>query len=665
MNPRNLRLCNAANSEDSNVERLFYPTTVIPLGRRQQQLASSSLMMFTVSSQMPLLGALEAFDSVVFHHFWKIGTMNKQFEGQVAVITGAGGGLGRAYALAFAARGAKVVVNDLGVALAGESGTGGGEAVANCDDVLNGARIVETAIKSFGRIDILINNAGILRDSSFAKMSERDWDLVMQVHVKGAFACTKAAWPYMVKQGYGRIVNTASASGLYGNFGQANYSAAKMALVGLGKTLAAEGAKYNIKVNCIAPLAGTRMTETILPPALVKALKPESVAPVVLYLSSKDCDETGQVYEVGAGWVAAVRWQRSPGKLFPSSYTLEDVTRDWQQVGNYAANVTYPTSLQDSLMMVSQQLPSDTPRTNGEQKSPPPAESPQAQPTASRETTSEMRSAKIFSMIAAFLEQAKDATENLKKKVNSCFHFEISPQKGQPATLKFTIDLKTDAGGRAVEGLQGNSDATFIMADDVFVLICLGQLNPQVAFLQGKMKIRGSMAKATKFTPDLFPPISADMLSSDASEAVEQYIQTLKKSTREDSDDNLSPGALKLRSAQLFPFMKQHLKSTAGASLVKQVGCVYRMDLLPNSGGDPFTVYLNLKHNPPTLRELPHTSEEPFDCCFTMKDDVFFNIATGKSNAQLAFLQGKMKIKGSMQAALKFTKDMFPKISRL
>ncbi|KAL8444093.1 hypothetical protein Emed_006380 [Eimeria media] len=605
--------------------------------------------------------------------------MNQQFKGQVAVITGAGGGLGRAYALAFAARGAKVVVNDLGVALAGESGTGsgirpadavvqeirsaGGEAVANYDDVLNGARIIETAINSFGRIDILINNAGILRDSSFAKMSERDWDLVMQVHVKGAFACTKAAWPYMVKQGYGRIVNTASASGLYGNFGQANYSAAKMALVGLGKTLAAEGAKYNIKVNCIAPLAGTRMTETILPPALVKALKPECVAPVVLYLSSKDCEETGQVFEVGAGWVAAVRWQRSPGKLFPSSYTLEDVTRDWEKVGNYAANVTYPTSLQDSLMM---QLPSDsTPQTNGVEKSSAPAETSQAQPPASQGMSSQMRSAKIFNMIAAFLDQAKDATENLKKKVNSCFHFEISPQKGQPAALKFTIDLKTDAGGRAVEGLQGNSDATFIMADDVFVLICLGQLNPQVAFLQGKMKIRGSMAKATKFTPDLFPPISADMLSADASEAVEQYMQTLKKSTKEESDEKLSPEALKLRSAQLFPFMKDHLKSPAGASLVKQVGCVYRMDLLPNSGGDPFTVYLNLKQSPPTIRERPHSCKDPFDCCFTMKDDVFFNIATGKSNAQLAFLQGKMKIKGSTQAAMKFTKDMFPKISRL
>ncbi|KAL8431926.1 hypothetical protein Efla_002763 [Eimeria flavescens] len=591
-----------------------------------------------------------------------IGTMEKRFDGQVAVITGAGGGLGRAYALAFAARGARVVVNDLGVALAGDSGTT--TAVANYDDVVHGARIIEAAINSWGRIDILINNAGILRDSSFAKMSERDWDLVMQVHVKGAFACTKAAWPHMMKQGYGRIVNTASASGLYGNFGQANYSAAKMALVGLGKTLAAEGAKYNIKVNCIAPLAGTRMTESIMPPALVKALKPECVAPVVLYLSSKDCTETGQVYEVGAGWVAAVRWQRSPGKIFPSSYTLEDVSRDWQHIGNFNSNVSYPSSLQDSLMMVSQQLPDDSPPANDQDKPSTPAQMPPQQPPPA-EGSSQMKSAKIFSMIAAFLEQATDAATKLKCKVNSCFHFKISPQKGEPATLTWTIDLRNEGGGRAVEGLQGTPDATFSMADDVFVLICLGQLNPQVAFLQGKMKILGSMAKATKFTPDLFPPISADMLSADASEAVEQFMKKFKQPASKGSDECLSPEACKLKSAQLFPFMKEHLKSPAGAALVKQVGCVYRMDLIPNSGGTPFTVYLNLKKDPPTIREMPHTCEEPFDCCFTMKDDVFFNIATGKSNPQLSFLQGKMKIKGSTQAALRFTKDMFPKISKL
>lgn len=599
--------------------------------------------------------------------------MEKRFDGQVAVITGSGGGLGRAYALAFASRGAKVVVNDLGVALAGDSGAiggvrpadavvaeirkAGGEAVANYDDVLNGARIIETAIKTWGRIDILVNNAGILRDSSFGKMSERDWDRVLQVHVKGAFLCTKAAWPYMVKQGFGRIINTASASGLYGNFGQSNYSAAKMALVGMGKTLAMEGIKYNIHVNCIAPLAGTRMTESILPPALVKALKPECVAPVVLFLASKDCNETGQVYEVGAGWVAAVRWQRSPGRVFPSSYTVEDLTREWQQVIDFGSNVSYPTSLQDSLVMVSKQMSSDMDQ---------PAQ--QKKPSTSAQHSSPTKSVKIFKMIAAFLENATGTTATLKSKVNSCFHFEISPKQGQPATLKWTIDLRAEGGGRAVEGLEGKADATFIMADDAFVLVCLGQLNPQIAFLQGKMKIRGSMAKATKFTPDLFPAISAEMLALDTPQAVEQFLKSLEQSKAagaKSSENELSPEASKLKSAQLFPFMKEHLKSPAGAALVKQVGCVYRVDIIPTTGGNPSTLYINLKQMPPTVRELPNSSTEPFDCCFILKDDVFFRLATGKMNPQMAFLQGKMKIKGSTQAAMKFTKDMFPKVSKL
>lgn len=601
--------------------------------------------------------------------------MGKRFDGQVAVITGSGGGLGRAYALAFASRGAKVVVNDLGVALAGDPGTtggvrpadavvaeirkAGGEAVANYDDVLNGARIIETAIKTWGRIDILVNNAGILRDSSFAKMNERDWDRVLQVHVKGAFLCTKAAWPHMMKQRFGRIINTASASGLYGNFGQSNYSAAKMALVGMTKTLAMEGAKYNIRVNCIAPLAGTRMTETILPAALVKALKPECIAPVVLFLASSECTEAGQVYEVGAGWVAAVRWQRSPGKVFPSSYTVEDLTRDWQQIVDFGSNVSYPTSLQDSLVMASKQMTTDKEQ---------PAEQKKPSTSTATQQSSSTKSVKIFQMIAAFLERSTGTTSTLKSKVNSCFHFEISPKQGQPATLKWTIDLRAEGGGRAVEGLQGNADATFMMADDVFASICLGQLNPQIAFLQGKMKIRGSMAKATKFTPDLFPAISAEMLSLDAPQAVEQFLKTLETPTSAgagSSESELSPEASKLQSAQLFPLMKEHLKSQAGADLVKQVGCVYRVDLIPTTGGAASTLYINLKKMPPTVREMPNSSTEPYDCCFTLKDDIFFRLATGKMNPQMAFLQGKMKIKGSTQAAMKFTRDMFPKVSKL
>lgn len=610
--------------------------------------------------------------------------MERQFDGQVAVITGAGGGLGRAYALAFARRGAKVVVNDLGVALAGDAQTGegsrpadvvvgeikkaGGEAVANYDDVLDGAKIIETAIKTWGRIDILVNNAGILRDSSFAKMSEQDWDRVMQVHVKGAFACTKAAWPYMVKQGYGRIVNTSSASGLYGNFGQTNYSAAKMALVGMSKTLAAEGDKYNIRVNCIAPLAGTRMTAGVLPPQVREALKPECVAPVVLFLCSKECKETGQVFEVGAGWVAAVRWQRSPGKVFPSSYTLEDLTRDWQHVINFGSNVSYPTSLQDSLVMASQQMSAGT----EQQQQPSSSEQNEKSISSSTSQSPAPKSLKIFKMIAAFLERAADEKAKLKEKVNSSFHFEISPKQGQPAALKWTIDLRADGEGGAVEGHRGPADATFMMADEIFASICLGRLNPQVAFLQGKMKIRGSMGKATKFTPDLFPSISPEVLSLSPEEAVDKFLSELNLSgpstttKGEQTAYKLSQDASKLQSAKLFPFLMDHLKSPAGANLVKQVGCIYRVDLMPCTGSTPpCTFYINLKEMPPTVREVPNSCTDPYDCCFTLKDDIFFKLATGKLNPQMAFLQGKMKIRGSTKAAMKFTRDMFPKISKL
>lgn len=248
---------------------------------------------------------------------------------------------------------------------------------------------------------------------------------------------------------------------------------------------------------------------------------------------------------------------------------------------------------------------------------------------------------------------------------------------------KWDFSLLANTGGRAVEGLEGTSDATFSMADEVFVAICLGQLNPQVAFLQGKMKIRGSMAKATKFTPDLFPTISADMLSLDANEAVDQFLKSVAPSesaSAASTKDELSPEASKLKSAQLYPLMKQHLASPAGAALVKQVrvplgnrnllgvfgvNSVYRVDLVPVGGGPTSTLYIDLKKMPPTIREAPSTSTDPFDCCFIIRDDVFLKIATGKLNPQFAFLQGKMKIKGSTQAAMKFTRDMFPKVSRL
>src|SRR5271155_1833798 len=239
-----------------------------------------------------------------------------RFDGRVAIITGAGNGLGRSHALLLASRGAKVVVNDLGGSHTGagkssaaadavveEIKAAGGEAIANYDSVEDAAKIVQAALDTWGRIDILVNNAGILRDTSFQKLSEEDWDLIYRVHVLGGFRVTRAAWNPMRDAGYGRVIFTASAAGIYGNFGQANYSMAKLGLVGLSNTLAIEGRKRGVLVNAIAPIAGSRLTETVLPKELTDALRPEYVSPLVGYLCHESCAETGGLFEVGGGFL--------------------------------------------------------------------------------------------------------------------------------------------------------------------------------------------------------------------------------------------------------------------------------------------------------------------------------------------------------------------------
>ena len=229
--------------------------------------------------------------------------MTLDFNGRVAIVTGAGGGLGEQHALALAARGAKVLVNDLGGARDGSGGSetaaqavvakikaAGGEAIANGASVTDFDAVqamVQQAMDAWGRVDILVNNAGILRDKTFAKMEIDDFRLVLEVHLMGAVHCTKAVWPIMVAQKYGRVVMTTSSSGLYGNFGQSNYGAAKMALVGLMQTLALEGAKYDIRVNCLAPTAATRMTEGLMPDEVLRALEPRAVSPAMLVMASE------------------------------------------------------------------------------------------------------------------------------------------------------------------------------------------------------------------------------------------------------------------------------------------------------------------------------------------------------------------------------------------
>jgi NAD(P)-dependent dehydrogenase (short-subunit alcohol dehydrogenase family) len=268
------------------------------------------------------------------------------FDGKVAIITGAGGGLGREHALLLASRGCQVVVNDLGGSVSGEGGSAGpaeqtakeieglgGVAVPDTNSVATpegGEAIVQTALDAFGRIDIVVNNAGILRDKTFHNMTPELVDPVLDVHLRGAFWVTRPAWVKMREQNYGRVINTSSSSGILGNFGQANYGAAKMGLVGLTRVLAAEGAKYNIKANAIAPVARTRMTEELLGP-LNENLDPKLVSPIVAWLAHEDCPVTGEVFSAGGGRVARFFIGMTEG-YYNKQLTLEDVRDHFEEI---------------------------------------------------------------------------------------------------------------------------------------------------------------------------------------------------------------------------------------------------------------------------------------------------------------------------------------------
>lgn len=264
-----------------------------------------------------------------------------EFNGKVVLVTGAGAGLGRIYALQFAKAGAKVVVNDLmdPEPCVEEIKKMGGQAVGVKASAEDGDKVVKETIDAFGRIDVIVNNAGILRDKAFNNMDDKMFQQVLDVHLRGTYKVTKAAWPYFLKQKYGRIVNTTSTSGIYGNFGQANYAAAKCGILGFSRALAREGAKYNIYVNTIAPNAGTNMTRSIMPEEMVQAFKPDYVAPLVVLLCSDKVPEpaTGRLFEVGSGWAAETRWQRSGGYGFPVDVQLtpEEVKSKWSTILNF------------------------------------------------------------------------------------------------------------------------------------------------------------------------------------------------------------------------------------------------------------------------------------------------------------------------------------------
>lgn len=432
---------------------------------------------------------METGDIVIDRGVFEYGDIPKdeiRFDNRVAVVTGAGAGLGRVYALELAKRGAKIVVNDLGGARDG-SGEGsstpadrvvseikalGGEAVANYDNVATpegGQNIVNSALEAYGTVDILINNAGILRDKSFLKMEPENWHSVMDVHLNGAYHVTRPAFAVMKDKGYGRIVMTTSAAGLYGNFGQTNYTAAKMALIGLMNTLKLEGQKYGIKVNTIAPVAASRLTEDVLPPDFFEKLKPEFVAPMVLYLSSEECPVSGNIYNAGMGCYNRAAIVTGPGCVIGKGQeipTPEQVLEAWGDIASLKNGKEY-TQLNEQ---IGDLLAAFTPQK---------AETPEPDETAGGSV------ADIFKAMPGTFKA--DAAEG----VDVIFQFCISGKNG--GDWACIIKDKTCS---IEDGINNQAVCTLKMADNDFLDMMTGKLPAMQAFTSGKLQIEGDIMKS-------------------------------------------------------------------------------------------------------------------------------------------------------------------------
>jgi len=423
-----------------------------------------------------------------------------RFDGRVAIVTGAGGGLGRVYALELAKRGAKVVVNDYGGARDG-SGEGsaspadavvaeiqnaGGIAVANYDSVATvegGERIVKTALDHFGKVDILINNAGILRDKSFSNMTPELWDAVIAVHLHGAYHVTRPAFLAMKQNGYGRIVMTTSAAGLFGNFGQTNYSSAKLGLVGFMNTLKLEGEKYNIKVNTVAPIATTRLTQDILPPELSEKLKPEFVAPVVLYFCSETCGDTGLMINAGGGFFSRAAVVSGPGAQVSDGQripTPEEIQQHWAQIDSITGWQEYPNANAALMAMLSGGAKEQ--RGKGESSSPPIAPAP---PPPSTPAQAGNRVQAVFDRMPAMFQAGAAAG------VDVVFQFRIAGPEGGD----WYLTVK-DKACTVTAGLHSKPTTTLKMTDEDFLKLIGGQLPAMQAYTSGKLKIEGDVMKS-------------------------------------------------------------------------------------------------------------------------------------------------------------------------
>jgi 3-hydroxy-3-methylglutaryl CoA synthase/NAD(P)-dependent dehydrogenase (short-subunit alcohol dehydrogenase family)/putative sterol carrier protein len=408
-----------------------------------------------------------------------------RFDGRVAIVTGAGAGLGRAYALELARRGARVVVNDLGGARDG-SGKGsaspadrvvdeikslGGESVANYDNVATpegGENIVKSAMDNFGRLDILINNAGILRDKSFIKMEPENWQAVMDVHLNGAYHVTRPAMAAMKVNAYGRIIMTTSAAGLYGNFGQTNYSAAKMALVGLMNTLKLEGHKYNIKVNTIAPIAASRLTEDVMPPELFEKSKPEFVVPMVMYLCGERCDESGAIFNSGMGYFNRAAVHTGPTLQLgdpDNPPTPEQIHENWDKINSMDG----AKEMEDANTAIFALI------------TPPSKDSGQAD---SDDQQGDDVQAVFDKMLGSFKAEAAAG-------VDVIFQFNISGQGGG----EWYCVIK-DSTCTVEKGTHDKPACTIKMAAGDFLAMMGGKLPAMQAFTSGKLQIGGDVMKS-------------------------------------------------------------------------------------------------------------------------------------------------------------------------
>lgn len=428
------------------------------------------------------------------------------YQGRVVIITGAGQGLGRAYALAFAKRGAKIMVNDLSIAMNGkthlptrladvvvdEINRLGGTAIANYDSVENADRIVQQTLKAFGRIDVLINNAGILRDKAFHNMKFSDYKQVIKTHLDGTFLMCRCVWSYFRQQNFGRIINTSSVAGIYGNFGQANYSAAKLAIHGLTNTLALEGESKNIMVNTIAPLAATRMTEGVLPNEIFNAVRVEYIVPLVEWLCHPDNTSTGGLYECGGGWVAKLRWQRTKGVGFDFPFTAEEVKARIQEINDFETEPDFPENGKSGMYRMYQNY-----------------ERNQQKLGSKTVAAGDLKSTPIFELMNQYLQVEG---EKVVEKCKAVYNFQILPAPGKPVDTCWIIDVKNGKGS-VKQGHSKDADATFTISDEDYFQMVNGKLNPQMAFLNGKMKIKGNMKKATVFTQDLFPKPTPENLA--------------------------------------------------------------------------------------------------------------------------------------------------------